>query len=168
MGARVNAYLGYGVHLPDEQFDDLPWAIIEYDDEDDGSPKETKLNFKGWVTQLAGLVDPSAHIVDRDDEWEAWYKDSANAEAMSTFWRQQRQAEANFPIGVINVYTGDSGDPCIILAVKSTISVGWWGDPRPAVTTVDDTALQTAVEFCSQHNIPFENPQWLLVAEYGD
>lgn len=176
MGITVNAHLGYGVYITDEQYDDLPWAVFESDgddpeadelEEDGDAPKEPKPSFEDWITQLAGLVDPSAHIVDRDAEWKAWYEKPANKEAMGTYWDQKREAEKNCSIKVIDVSTGDSGDPCILLAVRSTVTLAGWAEPTPAITTLDEEALAAALEFCAQHNIPFESPQWFLTAEYG-
>jgi|GEM_PF-3929722 hypothetical protein len=173
MGILVMAYLGYGIHLSDEKFDDLPWAVVESEggddeDTDEDDPAGEKPDFEEWVTSLAGLTDPSAHITDRNEGWKEWYEgDSANKEAMSAFWKARQETVDNCPIGVIDVSTGESSEPCIILAVKPTISGASWAEPKPAATTLDDGALVAAKNFCEQHGIPFENPQWLLVAEYG-
>jgi hypothetical protein len=176
MGITVNAHLGYGVHITEEQYDDLPWAVIETDEEDemgfDDDPEmsiEPKPSFADWVAELAGLVDPSAHIVDRNEGWSEWYAVSSNAEAMSIYWRLKREAEEKCPIGYIRVSTGADWEPCVIVAVKSSVSLARWAEPIEAVTAVSEDDMAAAAAFCAEHKIPFEDPKWLLVAEtdYG-
>jgi hypothetical protein len=175
MGITVNAHLGFGVHITYEQWDELPWAVIETDEEDETgfdeddpeTPKERKPSFEDWVAELAGLVNPSAHIVDRNEGWSEWYAVSSNAEAMSTYWRLKREAEEKCPIGYIRVSTGADWEPCVIVAVKSSVSQAYWAVPIEAVTTISEDDMSAAVAFCAEHKIPFENPKWLLVAECG-
>lgn len=55
----------------------------------------------------------------------------------------------------------------LMIAVNGTVSSETWDGPSEAVTTVTSEQIEAAKAFCAKHGIGFENPKWLLVAEYS-
>jgi hypothetical protein len=165
MGRSVNAYLAYGVDFAGEAVEALPWNPLAGSEDDfEGSDDEPKSEFGDWLCEIAGLDDPSAHLIDRDQTWEAWYANPDNEQAMKEFWRMQRELVVECPIEEVVYYSEELG---LLVAVKGTVNKADWAEPIEPMITVDEARLQSAREFCAEHGIPFETPKWILVA-YSD
>ena len=139
MGVIVMAHLVFGVDFSEEDaIGGLPWCP-ESEVENDDYNVDGKPDFDEWAKALGyKTVGP----------------------------------DANCPIAELQYYTMEDGsEPALVVAVRSSMSQAEWRDVPPGNATKPKMTLQeedirAAQAFCAEYNIPFEEPSWLLVAEY--
>lgn len=153
MGSRPRAILVYGVDVDYESLETLPWSPFGEDFD--------KPQLEDWAVRLANLTDPHNASGER---WDDWYSKPQNQEKQAEYWRQRDEAVNQLPITEV-LYDWDNQR--LMIAVNGTVSSETWDGPSEAVTTVSPEQVEAAKAFCAEHGIGFENPKWLLVAEYN-
>lgn len=173
MGVSTDAILCYGVDFGEEP-DGLPF----YDE-------ENGVDFDEWVYSLTpGLSN--THLWDTYYEWEktpeaqalraTTYNLVPEFEKLNPQWRDElneiyarrREAENNAPVELVYHCSGDY--PMYIVAVKGTTVKAWRGEPQEITTEtfeIDVKHLFAAQRFCEEHEIPFEDPTWILCSYYS-
>ncbi|MDB5161454.1 MAG: hypothetical protein JWO96_834 [Candidatus Saccharibacteria bacterium] len=159
MGTLLQANLSFGVALDAEQIESLPW-----DYEESG---ERSKSFEDWLKDLAGVVDPIPYEIGHGYELKAlddWV--AKNTEAYEQYRAAEEKAEEECPIRIVPVYyEGEDGDSGCIIAVKSSVQAARWqsgSNPREANFAVSDEDVEAARSFCAAHNLPFDEPKWLI------
>ncbi len=151
MGSSPYAHLVYGVNLDSEAAESLPW-----------DPFNSGQDFDEWVESLVQLpVDPSA---ESELDWTDWRKMPGNIELYAQYQLARRAAIDTIPIEEV-VYDSDNGDR--LIAIRGTVNSADWNGAVEPVMTVTAQQIEAAKVFCAKHGIPFEDPKWLLIAEYG-
>lgn len=167
MGVSTDGILVFGVNLGERGEVDLPWGTDEEDD------------FEEWFHSLHGLSN--THLW---DEYEAWAKTPvataiaggsnervrvyeaahpAWREALDDLYDRRRETLKEAPIEIVRHCSGDY--PMFIVGVPGTLTTAHRGSPEPITTLeVDPQRVEAARAFCAEHDIPFEDPAWLLAS----
>lgn len=153
MGSAPYAHLAFGVNVDDyDVAEALPW---------NEGYSSFKPCFEEWIIALANLVNPHS---ESDMSWSDWHEDPINKEKQSAFWRAKDEAQANCPIAIVCY---DAENNHFLIAVNGTATSNSWDGPVTPETTVTAQQIESAKAFCEQHGIPFEDPKWLMIAQYS-
>jgi hypothetical protein len=169
MGILLQANLSFGVALDDEQIESLPWDYEEGSGDDDS---ERTKSFEDWLKEVSGVVEPFPYEIGHDSgptaqaAWDEWMAVSENKAAYDKYSEARSRAEAECPIKIVDVYRlEEDGESACIMAVKSSVQTAMWqGGPNPLAAdfTIHGEDINAAKAFCERHNLPFDDPKWLV------
>lgn len=156
MGNGVYAYLGYGIVLDYEKLEDLPWD--SFGEVEEG--EEPRPTFDEWTYMVSPLGSRYDFSLPNWSYME-WYKRPGNTLGDEEFRKLKLAMESASPIQETIL---DFNDHQAMLTIQGTRTQASWGEPTTPVMSVSAERIRAAKDFCHQHSIPFENPQWILIA----
>jgi hypothetical protein len=113
-----------------------------------------------------GEVDDRSH--GGYDEWCAANPDWV---ARKEQWYQTKaDLDKDVPVEIRSIghYDGDESPTFVLLKDREYRGDTWKPTAiTPPMLQVSDEEIREAIDFCAEHDLPFENPQWYLVASYG-
>lgn len=178
MGMDAGCDLSFGVHVKDKNGWSIgnPFFWSKQKDGDELLESEEDLDLGEYLALKMGLVNPYEDAVANPDydSYEGWTqgKEPADWEQRTSNWyKEQRRLEEEAPIVI--VHNGSTeGESGVVIAMKGFHYSGDWEKPTDlggeSLVIPSGEAISSVQKFCEEYDIfPFDNPSWLLSANYG-
>ena len=155
MGISSDGILAFGfdLGLEEENPEFLLRPDVERNEDNDYDQEEDYFDFDDFLYHIHGLGEYPSEGTDAEK---------------TQYFEAKKKLESECPVELVRHCSYDY--TMYIIAINGSEKRSYRGDPTiisPQELNIDAAKIEAAKQFCEQHNIPWQEPNWVLCSMYG-